>query len=134
MGESIANHLTHARRDVPVNYIWVHEEVLWGCDHLQSLERSEDFPDFYLTVFCQIPLILVDYTICRGVLRKYIDRLLGAAPQILDSTLFFHGAKLRHECNSPGCRPKKPWEERRREIKARKYMCPRETQLTPGQA
>lgn len=120
-GETMARRLSYVRGDVSVNYVVVHEKALWDCQHLQALRVKERFPEFYLTVFCQTPLVLLAINSKRSGLRQFIDEL---EPMMLSAgkgkKYNLPGIVIRHHCGDPCCRPSLTWEERRIEIVAKK--------------
>lgn len=95
---------------------FVDERVLWDCQYLQSLKTIEWLPEFYLTIFCQIPLLLLDPTGCGGGLRHFVE---GIEPTTLGGLL---AIAIRHRCGNPGCRPSQSWEERQAVLQERKRV------------
>lgn len=129
VGGKISRRLSQARGEVPMNYIFVNEAALWNCGYLHGLEaeemseRGKKMPEFYLTVFCQIPLILLNPADSRGEIKKFIEEL--PIETVHDSFLpwtrmCYSGVLLKHNCDSPSCEPAQSWDERKAEIKRRK--------------
>lgn len=118
----LSRHLSQARADVPVNYIFIGERAIGDCGYLKSLEAKEKFPEFYLRVLCDIPLVLLYPYRRRGVFReRFKDEDIIALDRGLPWTgLCYPGLPIRHLCEDACCRPKKPWSECRKEIKRRK--------------
>lgn len=124
MGEDIARSLGHVRGDVPINYIFVGETALWDCRYLQELEKVEmsekgrgEF-EFYLTILCQIPLMLLSPSSCRGGIKRLAENV--EATNFGRQGLSEPVIRIRHWCDSEKCRPIQPWAERSLEIKRRK--------------
>ena len=125
--EGASRALTQARMGVPVNYIVVGEHVLWDCGYLQSLEAKELFPEFYLRVFCDIPLVLLDPYHRRGLLQKRIrcdtETVVSLERGLLQAGFGYPGVVIRHQCGDSAirfCKPKQSWDECRQEILRRK--------------
>lgn len=127
LGRELAYLLSFARGETPVDYIFVRTDALWDCGYLSQLRTQERHPDFYATVFCQIPLYLLNpKVVVRGRLHKFLfhkDGICGF--RWLDLTLqeahyFFPEIQVRHRCLTPSCQPKTPWEERWRTLRVRK--------------
>lgn len=124
--EGASRALTHARMSVPVNYIVVGERVLWDCGYLQSLEAKERFPEFYLRVFCDIPLILLHPYHRRGLLRERIrcdtETVVWLERGFPRVKFGYPGVVIRHQCGDTVrlCKPKQSWDECRQEILRRK--------------
>lgn len=125
--EGACRALRQARMGVPVNYIVAGEHVLWDCQYLRSLEAGELFPEFYLRIFCDIPLFLLRPYYRRGLLRERIKcdtgtvlNLGGSLPRA--GGLGYSGVMIGHKCDSPLrlCHPSVPWRECRLEIQRRK--------------
>lgn len=120
VGGILARRIDQVRGEVPLNLIFVHEKALWDCQYLASLEKKESFSGFYLTLFCQIPLVLLNPGSQRGGVKQYTEdmEIGNLKPTIISAS--YSGISLKHRCGNPNCRPKQSWEERQREIKKRK--------------
>lgn len=117
--------LTQARSGVPADFIFVQERVLWDCDYLRSLERKEKFPDFYLRVFNDLPLILLDPFGTRGDLHERffgIEKVFALERGLPWTGFSYPGLLIRHLCGNSRCRPKQTWVECREAIKDRKAI------------
>lgn len=120
----VSRQITHARGDVPVDFIFVDEKVLWDCEYLGSLEQNEKFKEFYKRVFCDIPLILLLPFDRRGRLIKHLEQKSTInlnSCGLQESEFFYNGMYIRHECGNSECRPKENWEVCRSRIKRRKW-------------
>lgn len=122
----LVHSLREARAGVPVNYIFVNEKVLWDCSYLQALEAKEHFKDFYLRVFCDIPLVLLRPIERRGLLQERIGFEYGNTNTWFDGfvsgcTFPYTGWRIAHHCIDPRCKPGETWAECRRRIKLRKF-------------
>ena len=122
IGNYNAEKLSEIRGDVPVNYIFVNEKALWDCQYLQSLEKLEGLPGFYIAVFCQIPLLLFFNAYQKGGLAQYVRDLppVTLEARLSNPTAAYRGFYVKHRCGDPGCKPKMSWPEREKIIKARK--------------
>ena len=122
--EFLSRALGHARGPVPLNYIFVHEEVLWNCAYLQSLSEEERYSEFYKRVFCDIPLLLFDPYSRRGLLRERIEvnpkTVIAFGRGISGLAYSYPVVQARHQCENPECLPHQPWSECRKEIRRRK--------------
>lgn len=117
--------ITQARGDIPADFIFVCERVLWKCDYLKSLEAKERFPQFYLRVFKDLPLILLDPFGARGALHERFsdrERVFVLGQDLPWTGLSYPGLYLKHQCNNFRCRPTQTWAECREIIKNRKNI------------
>lgn len=116
-GPDLGQHIVAAHADVPVDFILVEERVLWDCVYLQTLNFLEETKDekliaeFYLRVFCDIPLLLF-YVSKNSQLRQH----LSCEP----SSDF--AASIHHACPyvDHRCQPKTTWIEIRGKVKNKK--------------
>lgn len=134
--------LSEARREIPVHYVFVNEKILWDCDYLQSFlpragemgffarmglrfrgaikaaeDRAKD--EFYSTVFCEIPLLLIDPVNVRGAVLEHAISTSGVYMGAFRSTV-----PISHQCNEMLCKPSEQWAERRWKVKERQgYTC-----------
>ncbi|MBI2122249.1 MAG: hypothetical protein HYT98_03935 [Candidatus Sungbacteria bacterium] len=118
----ISRTTSQARAGVPVNYIFTGIEALWECAYLDSLAGEERMKDFYRRIFCDIPLILLHPMARFG---KLIDNPVKISGISLSGNktingLYYHGLKIKHQCENPACQPKQSWAECREEIRLRK--------------
>lgn len=122
VGPEIARQLSQARMGVPVNYVFVEARVIFDCEYLRALGEQENFPEFYLRVFCDIPLVLLNPYYCHNIFREVFH---DSEMFLIDGDLprnngYAHpGLLIRHTCES-GCKPKQPWSECKKEILKRK--------------
>lgn len=115
----IIQEISRVRQDIPVNYIFVHEKILWNCNYLQSfsaaVEGDTESGELYPTVFCEVPLLWIELEVsCNTTLRAY------AREYIEDSVFGNHVWRIAHTCGDSKCRSRRPWEERRKDLKKKK--------------
>ncbi len=106
------------RRNVPLDLIFVREEILWDCAYLELLGKSERFPEFYKRVFCNIPLLLLGVR-RHSPLEKFTENLPVKWLEV-DYGLSHPSCKVMHTCQNPACKPTTTWEQLRAEIEKRK--------------
>lgn len=119
LSTQLSRSLSQARNNTPANLIFVQEKAMWDCGYLRSLSKKEKFTEFYLRIFCDIPLILLDITNCScGALLQHP----WCTGTISIKGLTHLGVYVKHHCydNSNSCLPKQKWAECRKEIKQRK--------------
>lgn len=139
--------------DIPANLIFVHEKILGDCGYLQSFlphlekkgffahagsrlkemmkgsDERERVDEFYSTVFCDIPLLLIDPREASEAVSGYFrepkrvvnfSELVSSYPRLLP---------ISHLCGDARCKPMKSWVRQRWEIKKeRGYACVEELQ------
>lgn len=118
----ISRMLSQVRAGVPINYIFTSIEALWECEYLDSLAREKRMKDFYRRIFCDIPLVIL-HPMDR--FEKLINNPVETSSVSLSrnktiNSLYYHGLKIKHQCENPACQPKQTWAECREEIKRRK--------------
>lgn len=126
--------------DIPANLIFVHKKILGECDYLQSFlphlkrglfSKMRGLPrggrgkidEFYSTVFCDVPLLIIDSDQSRGFRWDELCNLGERLPG------FSRLRNISHQCGDVRCKPMKSWVRQRWEVKKeRGYACVEELQ------
>jgi len=125
IGESLSKKIASILGEVPSHLIFVNERILWNCEYL--LERDWAVSGalglntgLYKTVFCQIPLLLLNPHGARSKLHEISQKVKTERFDKNVSWTRLPYAVIRHACANPACKPEEPWEERQKKIKRKK--------------
>lgn len=97
---------------VPFHVISVHAKILRDCAYLEKLNQRCVSIDFFKTVFCEIPLLLLVPDSTTGLLKTFLRG--GFLRRLFSRYRYFfaEAIPLRHTCTNC-CFPEQSWEVRR---------------------